>query len=417
MKLSHAALYGAVALLAPVGQAQVVTYSGSSELTFFTGTRTQEQTSRTLPTDAYPTYASKITLTGSNMTTSETGTATATSGQNGTSTEQPPQNTQPCNRYVEFCKRKYSNITMVGAHNSPFVRPGSVASNQALPVKTQLDDGVRFLQGQMHWPTNGTAPHFCHTSCDLLDAGPITDWLSDIAEWVEDHPYDVVTVLLGNGNYSDPSLYVPYIEESGITKHIYQAPFLPMGLGDWPTLENMILLGQRVVMFLDYEADQKKYPWLMDEFSQIWETPFDPTDRTFPCVVQRPPNLKREDAQKRMYIMNHNLNAEFNVFDIDLVVPAVAVLNETNAAEGFGSAGRAANDCESKWDYPPNVLNVDYYNYGSFNGSVFKVAAELNNVSFHKDWCCGTVSAATMASVSLVWTVTGSLLLSFYLFL
>lgn len=46
------------------------------------------------------------------------------------------------------------------------------------------------------------------------------------------------------------------------------------------------------------------------------------------------------------------------------------------------------------WDNPPNFLLVDYYNYGNFNGSVFEVAAQLNNVTYN-GLCCGTTSAAS----------------------
>jgi hypothetical protein len=38
---------------------------------------------------------------------------------------------------------------------------------------------------------------------------------------------------------------------------------------------------------------------------------------------------------------------------------------------------------------------VDYYNEGNFNGSVFEVAAEMNNVTYDRDSCCGTLSAAS----------------------
>lgn len=55
----------------------------------------------------------------------------------------PTVNTQPCNGYVEFCDRKFSNVSMVVAHNSPFVKPHNAASNQIYPVLTQLQDGVR----------------------------------------------------------------------------------------------------------------------------------------------------------------------------------------------------------------------------------------------------------------------------------
>ncbi|PHH90706.1 hypothetical protein CDD83_2893 [Cordyceps sp. RAO-2017] len=403
MKL-RAAVFG---LLAPAAWAQtVVTFSGTSELTFISGTRATESRETGPPTGAYSSYASKITLTGaasepsssSKASSPQTGTLTSgtlTSGANRTqtTTSEPPRNTQPCNNHVEFCSRKYSNITNVGAHNSPFVRPGNSGSNQELPVKMQLDDGVRFVQGQIQWPANGSVPHFCHTSCDLLDAGPIAGWLAQVREWVDTHPYDVVTVLLGNGNYSVPELYAPFIEQSGILKYAYEPPFLPMALGDWPTLEEMIVRGKRVVLFIDYMADQKKYPWLLDQFAQMWETPFDPQDRNFPCSVQRPPDLKPEAARDRLYLMNHNLNVQFDVFGAQILVPAVALLNVTNGADDFGSLGMAANHCRADWGRAPNFLNVDYYNYGSPPGSVFEAAARVNNVTYNRT-CCGQLSDA-----------------------
>ena len=45
------------------------------------------------------------------------------------------------------------------------------------------------------------------------------------------------------------------------------------------------------------------------------------------------------------------------------------------------------------WQYPPNFLLVDYYNYGNFNGSVVQVAADMNNVTYN-GLCCGSTSAA-----------------------
>lgn len=408
------------AALLPLVLTQKVSFSATSDLEFYTGTQSHSSsTSKPPPSSAYISYASRITITGANndnevttVTFTDFGTPLSTGTPESSSTSEnatqsttaaKPKNTQPCNNYVELCTKKYGNITNVGAHNSPFVRPGNSGSNQALDVSNQLDDGIRFLQAQIQWPVNGTVPHFCHTSCDLLDAGPITDWLTQVRKWVDKHPYDVVTILLGNGNYSKPELYAPYIESTGITKYTYEAPYLPMKRSDWPTLEYLILRGKRVLMFLDYEADQEKYPWLMNEFSQWWETPFDPTDDAFPCTVQRPPDLKKKDAQERLYIMNHNLNVEFDVFGVELLVPAVSMLNTTNGVEGPGSLGMAANNCRSDWDVKPNVLNVDYYNYGSYEGSVFEVAAMLNNVTYDKGDCCGKVSAGQRVSPGVIW--------------
>ncbi|KAL2148669.1 hypothetical protein VTH82DRAFT_1816 [Thermothelomyces myriococcoides] len=353
-------------------------------------------------------------ITGSHRSSSTTTSEKKTSSATSTSTAPPePTNTRPCNNYPELCDRKYGNVTQVGCHNSPFVRSGSVAANQQLPVIDQLNDGVRFLQAQIQWPVNGTVPHFCHTSCDLLDAGPITDWLRQVKNWVAAHPYDVVTILLGNGNYSTPDLYAPYIEESGITKYAFRPSRDLRTIDDWPTLGQLILSGQRVIMFLDYMANQTAYPWLLDEFAYAWETPFDPTDETFPCIVHRPPNLPPHDAKKRLYIMNHNLNAQVSLLGQSLLVPAVSRLNITNAADGPGSLGMAANNCRTDWGRAPNVLNVDYYNYGNYPGSVFEVAAKMNNVTWIRRPCCGPdVSVATkvevakaVAWIGLVWAV------------
>ena len=148
----------------------------------------------------------------------------------------------------------------------------------------------------------------------------------------------------------------------------------------------------------------------------MWETPFSPTNRTFPCTQQRPPDLNREAAEQRMYLANHNLNTEISFGGTSLLVPTTALINETNAVEGYGSLGLMASDCtgelsstcfaeitfegtvlthsEAGWSRPPNFLLVDFYNKGNFPGSVFAVAARHNNVTYDRP-CCGVVPSAT----------------------
>jgi hypothetical protein len=283
MKSALGALAFGLALL-PGLQAQQVSFTdGTSNLNFFTGTQTRSIKGQgtAAPTGPYTEVATRITITGANnenevttFTFTDFGTPvtpTGTPNSTQSTTTARPTNTQACNNHVELCTKKYSNITNIGAHNSPFVRPGNSGSNQELDVTHQLNDGIRFLQAQIQYPDNSTVPHFCHTTCDLLDAGPITKWLTEVRKWVDNHPYDVVTILLGNGNYSEPSAYAGYIESTGIVRYAYEAPVSPMTLDDWPTLEYLILRGKRVVMFMDYMANQTAYPWLLDEFSAMSE--------------------------------------------------------------------------------------------------------------------------------------------------
>ncbi|KAJ5212584.1 uncharacterized protein N7498_004230 [Penicillium cinerascens] len=345
-----------------------------------------------------------VLVGGGGTTTLGNNSMNATATASSTSTSTPVINTRPCNGYVEFCGRNYSNITMVAAHNSPFDRPGNAASNQMFDVTTQLNNGIRMLQFQTHYQ-NGTML-LCHTSCELLNMGTLEAYLTKVAAWMRQNPFDVVTILMGNFDFVAPQNFTDPVMNSGLQDFLYTPPVIPMALHDWPTLSEMILTQKRVVFFLDYQANQTAIPWLMDEFSQMWETPFSPTNDSFPCTQQRPPGLSVQDAENRMYMANHNLNLAVDLGSITILIPNTAVLNQTNGVSGPGSLGWMAENCTRKWDRPPNFLLVDYYNYGSpKNGSVFEVAAEMNNVTYN--WkCCGSTSAAVHGvSVSSVSTL------------
>lgn len=69
------------------------------------------------------------------------------------------------------------------------------------------------------------------------------------------------------------------------------------------------------------------------------------------------------------------------------------------------------------WNRRPNFLLVDYYNTGSSNGSVFEVAATMNNVTYTQK-CCGTAvpsAASHKPASSLLLPVTSTALLAVFL--
>lgn len=374
-----------------------VTYASDGQTISITATRSGYSSETDLASAVD--ILNSTTETGNSTSPTQTllvGGAQTASPSNGTSFDNAssttssvqPTNTVPCNGHPSFCTRSYSNITHIAAHNSPFVRPGNAAANQMLEVETQLNDGVRMLQFQTH-SVNDTL-YLCHTSCDLLNAGTLEDYLATVVGWMRQNPYDVVTILMGNSDVLPPEDYIAPVVNSGLIDYVYIPPTVPMPLDSWPTLGEMLLTNQRAVVMLDYEANQEEIPWLLDEFSQLWETPFSPTDRDFPCTAQRPPDRPREIRQDRMYMANHNLNVQIAIGGISLVIPAYSIINETNAVSGYGSAGAMVGNCTRDWNRPPNFLMVDYYNLGNFDGSVFQVAATANNVSYDQDSCCGT---------------------------
>ena len=298
-----------------------------------------------------PSTSTSLTLLQGSIrsfSTSSNATMAGNSTASRTSSLAVPTNTQACNNYPELCGRKYSNITYVGAHNSPFVWPNNAAANQQLGVIDQLNDGIRMLETETHYNTTTSTVSCCHTSCNLLDVGTVQSYLTNITGWIKTHPYDVVTILLSNsdliavGNYSTP------IVNSGLSNYAYVPPQIPMNISSWPTLSDMILMGKRAIIFMDYNANQTEVPYILDEFSQMWETPFSPTNQSFPCTQQRPPNLSRQAAENRMYMANHNLNTEISLAGTSILVPTTALINQTNALNGSGSLGLMANNCAGK---------------------------------------------------------------------
>ena len=84
----------------------------------------------------------------------------------------------------------------------------------------------------------------------------------------------------------------------------------------------------------------------------MFETPYSPTNQSFPCDADRPPGLATEDAEENyMYLANHNLNLAIDVSAIigsggSILIPNTAVMNITNGeADQYGRLGAASLNC------------------------------------------------------------------------
>ena len=151
-----------------------------------------------------------------------------------------------CNGNEALCSRKYSNVTQIGTHDSAFV--GILPTdNQFDSVSSQLNAGIRFLQGQTHIK-NG-ALEMCHTTCIEEDAGTLISYLTTITTWMVANPDEVVTLLLTNGDSADVSLFGAAMVSSGLSAYAYTPPS-QLTMADWPTLQELIDNDTRLIMFL-----------------------------------------------------------------------------------------------------------------------------------------------------------------------
>ncbi|KAL0951484.1 hypothetical protein HGRIS_008171 [Hohenbuehelia grisea] len=274
-----------------------------------------------------------------------------------------------CNGHAELCDRGFGNVSFVGAHDSYAIGVNNLAVNQDQDITTQLNDGIRMLQMQVH--DNNGALQLCHTSCLLYNGGTLQDYLKKVKSWMDANPNEVLSLLIVNIENLPASRYDTDFKAAGLDTLSFVPQSSPTPASGWPTLGNMIDTGKRLVTFLDNGADAS-VPYLIDEFTNIWETEFNVVT-TFDCEVNR----TKGDTSTQMYLINHFLDKLL----LGNPVPDVDKANTTNGVSGPNSLGDHVQLCTTQHGRPPNFLLVDFYNHGG--GSVFQVAANINGVTYN----------------------------------
>ena len=282
-----------------------------------------------------------------------------------------------CNGYQDLCNRKYSNVTHIGAHDSYAVgKLGSLGSNQEANVTVQLEDGIRLLQIQTHassghQDSNPSGLSLCHTSCALKNGGTLESYLRQVKQFLDQNKNEIVTLVITNPDNKPVSNFAKAFENTGLNSMAYRANSNSISKNDWPTLQDLISQNQRVVAFLDYKADVNQAKYILPEFQNIWENPYDQTSSNFNCT----PDRYIHGTQNKMYLINHFKNSK--VISNKISSPDTDHIKDTNSVS---SILKDANHCARQQNAYPTFVLVDYYSQG--NGSVFKALAKLNGVTY-----------------------------------
>jgi len=113
----------------------------------------------------------------------------------------------------------------------------------------------------------------------------------------------------------------------------------------------MIDSGKRLVVFMDYNSDITAAPYILPEFDNIWENPYDVTDSSFPCTVDR-------GSGSNMLMMNHFLDV--SIFGAD--VPDRTAASTTNSQSSIIAN---ANGCLSlNGGVNPTFILLDFVDKG-----------------------------------------------------
>jgi len=275
-----------------------------------------------------------------------------------------------CNGHAELCERSYGSVTFVGAHDSYAIGVNNLATNQDQSITQQLNDGIRMLQSQAH--NEAGVIKLCHTSCFLYDGGTLEAYLTTVKTWLDANPNEVLSLLIVNIDNLPASAYDTVFKSVGLDAISFAPASSPLPATGWPTLGSMIDSGKRLLTFLDNGADPS-IPYLIDEFTNIWETAFNVIDPAFDCNVNR----TKGDPTTQMFLINHFLDKLL----VGQPIPDIASLPTTNSASGPGSIGAQVANCQAAHSRPPNFILLDYYEHAG--PAPFQVAASINGVTYN----------------------------------
>jgi hypothetical protein len=199
----------------------------------------------------------------------------------------------------------------------------------------------------------------------------LSTWLAEIKAWMDINPNDVVTVLLVNSDtFTAIELHQQFVT-ANLSTYGYVPPQNTVAIQTWPTLQDLIANNTRLITFVaDLDPSTTiaaNAPYLLNEFTFIFENPFQVTDAAnFSCTADRPAavhgNTAAAVASGRLSLVNHFLDLQE---PFGIVVPDVANAKLTNANSGVvGNLGTSASQCAQAFGKQPNFLLVDFFDQG-----------------------------------------------------
>ncbi|KAL7750287.1 hypothetical protein RI367_004460 [Sorochytrium milnesiophthora] len=289
------------------------------------------------------------------------------------------QQQQKCNGYVELCRRRYSDVTFAGTHNSysydAVNAPPVVSANQESSMTVQLNYGIRFINIDV-WRHDESDPTseltMCHGSCALYNMGPLSNGLAELHDFLAapGNRGEVVTLAFENEAKASQQELTQALQQAGLAPFVYMQPGPNQ---TWPTLGDMVQSGQRLVVMSDGSqigtmgggGPVPAGGLVMPYFAYVSETPFEIySEADWTCALDRPKNVHRE-----LVLVNHWIYGRMFGYDVPSLPDAVRV--NTRAI-----MGNHMKKCTAVRQQRVNFVQIDFYE----SSDVLEVAADLNGL-------------------------------------
>lgn len=268
--------------------------------------------------------------------------------------------TGACNGSEALCDRAYDQVFYAMTHNAHsntddgFFWP--LFANQVGSLSVQLSDGIRALMLDTHYQENQPGTWLCHGVCILGQQRPLVDGLTEIREFLDANPGEVVTLQF-ESYISEADTETAFVD-SGLASYTYAHN---AGVG-WPTLGDMITSGQRLVVFTS--DSNATLPWYHYSYDLLWETKY-----SFAQPSELDCQEDRGSPSNDLFLINHFITGGLGPIHPVWAIPVNSwetLFRRAAACWGFEPTNPSR--------HPPNFIAVDWY----FVGDVVDVVNELN---------------------------------------
>jgi hypothetical protein len=274
---------------------------------------------------------------------------------------------EPCNGDPAVCGVGYDSVAFPTAHAAmAYAFPPFACPAQDLTVRSQLDRGVRALDLEVHTTTDlgdGAATlALCRGDCASGEL-PASVALSDVSAFLAVNPREIVTLLFEGGADAGQ------LEAALVAAGLDGVAWSPGDGGTWPTLQQMITAGTRVVVLADVTGSPP--PWMLPLWTEVAET-----GRAFVSPASMTCDITRGSPSAPLLLLNELLvdgeggstgaGGEGGLpLGPGCDDPALAqVVN----AEPFFKNRVAA--CQQQRGRKPTFVSVDFFEDGDLSGAI-----------------------------------------------
>ena len=273
----------------------------------------------------------------------------------------------PCNGHPELCGKRYNQVTYPMTNNSYGYKTGAIAwafPNQEWPIDHQLRDGVRAINLDIG-DLGGTLSVFSGEAIATILTGSqaLSQILNEVRQFLEGNPREVITIFMETS--VGGAAIQTALNDASLTTYLHsQGPGAP-----WPTLEEMITAGTRLVIFTT-DNDPSGPGWYHNAWDYMGSTANELGSREdFAC------NTTNGDIGNGLYMLNHWASTTISLLGLNLNL-GIGNSDSASSLNAYSILASRTVGCQILNGHLPNFVAVDFYD----TGDIFRVCNVLNNL-------------------------------------